>query len=67
MISKKRQASLAAALFVPALLLGACGAKSDSDGGSSDGGSSSGGGGDLSGEVVVSGSSTVAPISNAVR
>ena len=65
MISKKRQAAFAAALFVPALLLGACGAKSDDTSGSSDGGTS--GGGDLSGEVIVSGSSTVAPISNAVR
>lgn len=64
MISKKRKASLAAALFVPALLLSACGAKSDDAGGSSDGGST---GGNLSGSITVSGSSTVAPISNAVR
>ncbi|WP_421121014.1 phosphate ABC transporter substrate-binding protein PstS family protein [Aquihabitans daechungensis] len=62
MISKKRQASVAAALFVPVLLLGACGPKTDDP--DSSGGSSSS---DLSGEVVVSGSSTVAPISNAVR
>lgn len=63
-MSKKRQASIAAALFVPALLLGACGAKSD-DTSSSDGGSGSSS--DLSGEIIVSGSSTVAPISNLVR
>lgn len=64
MIRKKRQAAIAAAVFVPVLLLSACGPKSDDTSGGSDGGS---GGGDLSGEIVVSGSSTVAPISNLVR
>jgi phosphate transport system substrate-binding protein len=61
-ISKKRQASIAAALFVPALLLGACGAKSDD---AADGGSDTEApeaNTEVSGSIVVSGSSTVEPI-----
>jgi phosphate transport system substrate-binding protein len=64
-ISKKRQASLAAALFVPALLLGACG--SGSDEGSGGGGAAPEANADVSGSIKISGSSTVEPISAIAR
>lgn len=59
MISKKRQASIAAALFVPALLLGACGSDSEDTG---EGASSATADTEVSGSIVVSGSSTVEPV-----
>lgn len=62
MISKKHRASFAAALFVPALLLGACGSKSD-DGGSSSEGPTPTADTEASGTINISGSSTVEPIS----
>lgn len=65
MISKKRQASIAAALMVPALLLGACGKKSD--GGDGDAATDAKANTEVTGAVVVSGSSTVEPITNFVR
>ncbi len=72
MISSKRRASIAAVLIIPALLLGACGKKSDGEAG---GGSGGGSGGETqaeanteaTGSVTVSGSSTVEPITNFVR
>ncbi len=65
MISKKHQASLAAVLIVPALLLGACGKKTDDEGtgGATEATVPAG----VSGSVTVSGSSTVEPITNFVR
>ena len=69
MISKKHQASLAAALIIPALLLGACGSKSDDEASDSGGGDQTEATADtsVSGSVVVSGSSTVEPITNFAR
>ena len=64
MISKKRQASIAAALVLPALLLGACGKKEDEGGGSTDAPTANT---EVSGSIVISGSSTVEPISALVR
>lgn len=64
MISKKRQASLAAALLVPAVLLGACGKKTDSDGASKDAPAADTA---VSGSINISGSSTVEPITALVR
>ena len=58
MISKKQRASLAAALIVPAVLLGACGSKSD-DASSSDAPAADT---EASGSIDISGSSTVEPI-----
>ena len=63
----KRQATLAAALLVPALLLGACSAKSDEDGGSDAGTDTPAAATDVAGSVNVSGSSTVEPITALVR
>ena len=63
MFTKKHKATIAAAVMVPALLLGACGKKSDSDGGTSNAKADTA----VSGKIVVSGSSTVEPISAAVR
>lgn len=63
MITKKRKASFAAALIVPALLLGACGNGGDDEEG---GGSSAEANTEVSGSIVVSGSSTVEPISSLV-
>ena len=63
MITKKHKATIAAAVMIPALLLGACGKKSDSEGGSTDAKADT----EVSGKIVVSGSSTVEPISAAVR
>lgn len=60
MITKKRQASLAAALLVPALLLSACGSDSADDGGDA---SSATADTEVSGSIAISGSSTVEPIS----
>lgn len=56
----RRRGVLVSVLLALALVAGACG--SDDDGGSASGG----GGGELSGSVVVTGSSTVEPISIAV-
>ena len=68
MISKKHQASLAAVLIIPALLLGACGKKSDDEGSSSSGDQTEAtADASVSGSVTVSGSSTVEPITNFVR
>ena len=56
---------LVAALFALGLIAGACGG--DDDGGGSDTGSGSAGGGEeLSGSISIDGSSTVAPISEAI-
>jgi phosphate transport system substrate-binding protein len=60
LITKKRQASLAAALLVPALLLSACGSDSEDDGGDA---SSATADTEVSGSIAISGSSTVEPIS----
>lgn len=67
MITKKRQASIAAALLVPALLLGACGPKSDDEGGSTDSGSTPTADTEVSGSINISGSSTVEPITALAR
>lgn len=67
MITTKRKASLIAALAVPALLLGACGAKSDEGTSGSDGGSTPTAATDVSGSIDISGSSTVEPITALVR
>lgn len=64
MISRKRRASFAAVLIIPALLAGACGSKSDGGGDAATGAEADT---EVSGEVVVSGSSTVEPITNFVR
>jgi phosphate transport system substrate-binding protein len=61
-ISKKRKGGIAAALLVPVLLLGACG----DGGGDDEGGSSAEADTSVSGSIVVSGSSTVEPISSLV-
>jgi phosphate transport system substrate-binding protein len=58
-ISKKRQAAIAA-LLVPTLFLAACGSDSEEGG---DGASSAEADTEVSGSIVVSGSSTVEPIS----
>lgn len=70
---RKRWRVLAALLAVFALVLAACGGDDDDDDAAGDGtateGTTDGGasnGGDLSGEVVISGSSTVEPISSLV-
>lgn len=60
MISKKQRASFAAALVVPALLLGACGSKSDEGSSSADAPAADT---EASGSINISGSSTVEPIS----
>ncbi len=67
MISKKHQASLAAVLIVPALLLGACGKKTDDEGTGSGDQTEATADTSVSGSVVVSGSSTVEPITNFAR
>jgi phosphate transport system substrate-binding protein len=64
-ISSKRRASFAAALIVPALLLGACSKKTGGEGGGA--ATEATADTEVSGKVVVSGSSTVEPISNFVR
>ncbi len=64
MIPSKRRASFAAVVIVPALLLGACGSKSDEGG---DAATEAKADTEVSGSVVVSGSSTVEPITNFVR
>lgn len=64
MMSTKRRASLAAALILPGLILGACGSGSQEG---DDGGTDVVANTDVSGSVVISGSSTVEPISNFVR
>ncbi|HEX2577797.1 MAG TPA: substrate-binding domain-containing protein [Aquihabitans sp.] len=65
MISSKRRASFAAALIIPALLLGACGTEDDDE--ASAGGTDATADTEVSGSVTVSGSSTVEPITNFVR
>lgn len=69
MISSKRRLSFAAVFIIFALLVGACGKKSDSGSGSSGGGGTTPAKADtaVSGSVTVSGSSTVEPITNFVR
>ena len=62
-LTPKRRRVAIATVAVLALVLSACGGDDDDDD-AGDGGSESSG--DLSGEVVVSGSSTVAPISELV-
>lgn len=64
MISNKHRITIAGALVIPALLLGACTQKTDEDAGGTGNGTAASA---LTGQIVVSGSSTVAPISNLVR
>ncbi|MEO6629795.1 MAG: substrate-binding domain-containing protein [Aquihabitans sp.] len=61
MISNKHRTTIAGALVIPALLLGACTQKKDAAA------SGPGAAASVTGQIIVSGSSTVAPISNLVR
>lgn len=65
MISRKQRASFAAIVIIPALLLGACGKKSDGESGSA--ATEAEADTAVTGSVTISGSSTVEPISNFVR
>jgi phosphate transport system substrate-binding protein len=64
-ITKKRKASIAAALLLPALLLAGCGSDSDDESGSDTEAPEANT--DVTGSIVVSGSSTVEPITALVR
>lgn len=67
MISNKQRATVVAALALPALLLGACGSDDADDGSATGDTTDAVADTEVSGSIVISGSSTVEPVSALVR